>query len=863
MWTTLLTRLRGLLQRPRVAREMDDELRFHVEMETESNIARGLSPSEARRVALRDLGGVEQTKEDVRDVRALSIDGLWRDVRYALRGMRKAPTFTVLAVVTLALGIGVNTASLAVAYDILVRPLPYAEPSRVVIVNLRFPDGSDLGFSPTGLQEWLPRLRTVDAAAAYYRREVTVRSGGRSAIIPAAFVTDEFFDVLGAPVEFGSMRPFDDTSAVAIGRRALGQIVSGDPSAAVGMPVSVSEQARTIGSVMPSDFAFPSDEIGLWLHSAALTPGTTSESSGYSKIVARLKPGLTPDHVRDDANRIRLELNPTSRESVSVDVLGESVVGGLRSILLIAIAGALLVLLVASANVATLFVGRDIARRREHAARLALGATPRQLVRSVLVETSLIALLASLVGVGLGAAALQVFVSQAANGISGLHRVTIGIPTVLAIVSLTIIVTMVCVAVPAWHAARADLSDFLRATAASRPRAGRFRNALVVAQIGLSCVLLIGAGLLTRTVTVLMRQDHGFQPDGALEAKIVLSDRVLFDGAGRETFVAGLLERVRAMPGVLHAGVGTNLPPRPPQLTILMRVVRDDFDDTRFMKVGSATPGYLRALGAQFIAGRDFVDADGRPDAPGVVMSESLARFYFADEDPVGRTMSRLPAIFGTTAKPRIIGVVRDIKYEGLDSPSPSALYLPWAVRPLGSGYLIVRVLHGDPMRVAADIRRAIQTLDPAVPVPELQSLDDAMAQSISNRRVRALPAVGFGLLSLGVAFAGVLATLSTLVTERRRDLAIRSAVGASPSQLTWTIVGHGLALTTAGLAVGIGLGGAAARGLSSLLYGISPYDATTFGGTALVIGAGTMLMTYVAALRTRAVDPLIVLKHE
>lgn len=385
MLTAIVTRLRGLLQRGRVAREMDDELQFHIAMETEANTRQGMPPDEARRAAMRNLGGVEQTKETIRDVRALSVEGIWQDARYAVRVMRKKPGFTALVVATLALGIGVNTTSVAVAYGILVRPLPYAEPSRVVILNLLFADGGDLGFSPAVLQDWLPRLRTVETAAGYHRREVTVRSAGRSAVVPAALVTDRFFAVLGTPVEFGHLPSRSDSQKVVVSRRWMKQVISGEPSTSVDAPVSISDKPYTIGGVMPSDFAFPDDEIGVWLQSPALIPGTKSESSGYSKIVARLKPGVTLAQARDDANRVRLELNPKSREIVSVEVLGESVVGGLRRLLTVALVGALLVLLVACANVATLFIGRDVTRQRELAARMALGATAPQLVRSVLV----------------------------------------------------------------------------------------------------------------------------------------------------------------------------------------------------------------------------------------------------------------------------------------------------------------------------------------------------------------------------------------------------------------------------------------------------------------------------------------------
>jgi predicted permease len=439
-----------------------------------------------------------------------------------------------------------------------------------------------------------------------------------------------------------------------------------------------------------------------------------------------------------------------------------------------------------------------------------------------------------------------------------------GLPIAAAIAGLTIAVSLLCAAVPAWNAARADFSPFIRGTSSPRPRAWRLRSALVIAQIALSCVLLIGAGLLTRTMSVLLRDDPGFHAGGGLEAKLVLSDVVLSDDAGRRPFVPMLLERIRALPGVEHAGFGTNLPPRNPPLLMSMRFVdAEGRGRSQFMKVGSATPGYLRALGARFVAGRDFTDADVQSGAPVVVLSESAARFCFGAQDAIGRNMPRLPAMFRVGAAPRVIGVVGDVKYEGLDSPASSAVYLPWSLRPFGSGYVIVRTAAGDPLRYAADIRRIAQSIDPAVPVPEVQSLGQALAQSIASRRARALPAVGFGVLALGVAFVGVLATLSTLVAERRRDLAIRSALGASRGRLTWTIVGRGLALTAVGLLLGLGLGTAAARGLSSLVYGVSPFDAVTFAGTAIVIGGGAALMTYMAARRTHAVDPLSVLKSE
>ena len=344
MLTDMLTRIRGLLQRRRVAREVDAELQFHLERGTESHIKRGI-PAEARRQAFLDLGGVVRTKEAIRDVRLLSIESILTDARHALRGMRKRPGFTLLAIATLAMGIGVNAASLAVAYGILVRPLPYTEPSRVVIINLLFADGGDLGFSPSALQEWLPRLRTVEAAAGFYRREVTVRVGDRTTVVPAAFVTDQFFDLLGTSAEVGLARVRPDAQDVVVSRRAVDGILGGNAQQPIGALLSVSEKGRAVSGIMPSDFSFPDDEIGVWVPSAALRPGTKSQDSGYSKIVARVKPHVSLAQVQEEARRVALELDPEGRQMVSVTVLGESVVAGLRKLLIAVVVGALLVLL--------------------------------------------------------------------------------------------------------------------------------------------------------------------------------------------------------------------------------------------------------------------------------------------------------------------------------------------------------------------------------------------------------------------------------------------------------------------------------------------------------------------------------------
>jgi predicted permease len=793
--------------------------------------------------------------------RTFAIAGaLGRDARDAVRGMRRRPGFTAGVLLTLALGIGVNGAALAVAYGILVQPLPYRDPAGLVVLNLLFTDGGDLGFAPDAVRQWLPRLSSAQAAAAYYSRDVTILSGSRSTVAHAAFVTDRFFDVFGVPAWRGRAELPEGERTVVMGQRGAAEMLGAEPAQQIARAVTVSDSAHTVVGLMPLSFAFPTDETVVWLPSPVMTPGGAPGSGGYSRIVARLRPGVTLAQFRDEADRIRRELDPHT--VVSVTAVGASVVEATARLLVAAVAGTLLVLLVACANVATLLVGRDVARRREFATRLAVGAGRGTLVRSLLVDTFAIALAASVLGLALASVALTIFVRAAASTIPGLYRVHLGTAGVLGIAVSTFIVTFLCGAAPAWHAARGDFSVFLRPTSASRPRAWRLRGALVVAQIACASVLLIGAGLLARTVSVIAHEDHGFDADRALAAKIVMSDSVLIDGAGRAPFVGDLLERVRALPGVRAAGLGSNLPPRTPPVKMSLRLVTDRLDQTRFMYVGSATPGFLPALGARFVAGRDFSPSDATLERPVVILSESLARFYFQDRDPIGRPFSKLPALFGITGEPQVIGVVRDITYEGLDQPAGSSLYLPWSGRAFGSGYLIVRT-DGDPAAVAGDVRTVVRVLDTAVPVAEIQTLPDVLAQSLAARRMRALPALGFALLAVMVALVGVFATLATLATERRRDLGIRAALGASPARLMWSIASQGLVLTALGLAIGLCVSGATARALASLLYHVSPYDGRTFAAASVLVAGGAAVMTFAAALRTLRVDSVAVLRQE
>lgn len=859
-----LSRLAALFHRGRTERELDAELQSHLALHIADNVHVGMSPEEARRQALIALGGMQQTKERHREARGVrSIDELRQDLRYALRTLVKNPGFTATAVITLALGIGANAAVFAVTYGILIRPLPYPDPSRLVVINLLFPDGSDLGFNPENAGRWVDRLGVIGQAAAYNARDLTVKTGGESSVVSTARVSNEFFRVLGVPAQYGHTEAFAERGGLVVTSRFVERLLHAPPQEVLGRNVTVGEKTYQIAGVISPTYGFPAEGNDAWVLAQALTPATKPEDAGYFRIVLRFRQDMTIDHARQELRRIREQINPKGRDNLSVSAVGEAATTEMGPVLRVSLAAGLLVLLVACANVATLFIGRNITRRREVAARLALGAGPWRLARGLFVETLLLAAIASIVGVVLAAGLLHLFVQQAAGVIPRVLAVTLDGPVLIAIVVLTVAIAGLCGAFPAWHAVRADFHPFLRTTAMSSPAAWKLRAALVVAQIAFSIVLLIGAGLLTRSVIQLLREDSGFNPAGALEAKIILSDTVLFSGAGREAFVRGLLERVRSLPGVRYAGLGNTLPPLPPQITIAVRFIEksEGIDELRFMKIGSASPDYLRALGAQFLRGRDFSDADASAGDV-VVLSESAARFFSRREDPIGRQITSLPRILAGAGKPRVIGVVRDIKYEGLDAPAGSAVYVPWDRRPMGTAYLMVRS-SGDLVQLSSTIRRIIRELDPAIPVPEIRPLEDVLSGSIANRRLRMFPALGFGVLATLVALMGLLATLSRAVAERRQELAIRAAVGASPRQLVWVILSKGLLLTGVGVITGLGTARAVGQNLSHLLFRVSPYDPFTFGSVALIVSAGSAVAVYLAARRAASADPIAALRYE
>ena len=696
-----------------------------------------------------------------------------------------------------------------------------------------------------------------------------MRGAGPTRVRAVTTVTEGFFEVLGVPAVEGAVPLLAGGDGRAVVGAELARAVEDETGRpAVGQAMTIGEGRYDVAAVMPAGFAFPSSEVDAWV-------ADQPEFRGDLGTVGRMRDGVSLAQVRDDAARVAREVLAVrgapddDRWDAAVTPVEEMLLGDVRPVLQVSVAAALLVLVVACANAATLLVERSVARRREFAVRVALGSGAARLVRAALVEG--LAVAAGGLGLGLAAAwaGLQLFSAAAAGVLPRAGAVALDPPVLLAGLVLALLVGVACGGASIAGAVRGDRAALRGgAEAASSRAAGRLRAGLVAGQIALSIVLLSGAGLLVRTVDRLLDEEGGFEPRQALTARLMLGD-TSFIGGGAETqtaFVGTLLDRVRALPGVQAAGVGSVLPPDDDPVSVELFYEDNRGEASRreiVLSFGAVTRGYFAALGTRLRAGRRFDAADHLAEAGPLILSETAARFFYPDRDPIGRLSPYgIDALDIAGGESPIIAVVDDLKYEGLAAPRGGTIYVPWPRVPTGVSHLVVRTT-GDPMALAPAVRDLVRSLRPALPVPEVRSLADHVAGSIAERRLRAVPAAGFAALALAVAMVGLFGTLARAVVERRQELAIRAAVGASPGRLVRLVLRSAVAVTGLGLALGLPAAVATGRGLASLLYGVSPHDPATLGAVAAVVVLTGLAASTIPARRAARLDPMVILRTD
>ena len=777
------------------------------------------------------------------------------ELRRTLRSFGRQPGLTTIIVGTLALGVGLNAAVFAVAYTVLWRPLPYPEPDRLGTIEPTHGGDRSGGVRPDRYRDWSDRLRSADLAGVQ-QRERRVRGNGPARITATALVSENFFDVLGVGAVRGRAPRLvrGDGRAVVSGRLA-GQL-AGEPDV-IGQTLSIGDELLEIVAVMPDAFGLPSGTVDVW----TAPPLGRDPSEWRFDLIARLRSGATPAQLTQEAGRISRELGGDDWSAVT-SRLDDVLTGNRRPALLVAQAAAGLVLVVAGLSVITMLIGRSIARRREFALRQALGAGTMQVLRMAVVEGLTLAAAGLTVGLGLAAVGIELFKAQATTVLPRVAEMGLDLPILVAAAVVTMLVALACGGASAAGALRSRSIELIAGAGRASPVTRRLRASLVAGQIALAIVLLAGAGLLTRSVGALLDEDGGYDAGRVVTARLMLDDTPFPDDRALVDFVNRLLGEVRALPTVTAAGVGSMLPPADAPISINLWMRGDTRDDRMVLSWGAVTSGFFEALGTSIEDGRRFRVEDERADISNAILSASAARFIFRDDGAIGQSMGWAVERMALTRDTTVLGVVGDMQYRGLAADRDASIYVPWSQRPTGMSYLVVRS-SGEPAALVPTLRRLIARLDPTLPLPEVRTLEGHVADSIAGRRLQLVPAVAVAGLALAVSMIGLFGALGRAVAERRQELSIRAAVGASPARLVRLVAVGSLVMTTAGLLAGLASAAAMGRGLASLLYGVSPYDPLTFSGVALLVLGGAVAATLVPARRAARVDPVIALRGD
>ena len=803
------------------------------------------------------------------------MDVLLADLRYSLRLLRKSPGFTAIAVVTLALGIGANTAIFSTVDALIIRALPYADADRVVMI---WEDASEAGFprntpAPANYGDWARLNHSFSGVAATRGASANLTGGGVPEQVVRRGVTPNFFAVLGVTPIAG--RAFTDeenranAQVVLIGYGLWQRRFGGDRSA-IGHTVLMNGNRYEVIGVMPRGFVFRNRDVEYWVPIALTPQAVVTRNSHYLNVVARLAPGIALEAAADDMRRIdamlQKEYPRTNRNLRSVVVpIKEELLGNTRVQLLVLMGAAAAVLLIACANLASLLLSRAAGRRGELAVRAALGATRGRLVRQMMIEATTFSMLGGLLGLVIAPAGLTVMARITPRGFPPQATSILDARLLAFAFVISIVTGVVFSLVPSIQAARASLRDAMQQGARSSVGGGGgrvTRDALVVMQVAAALVLLAGAGLMLRTMAHLRAVDLGFRPDHLLTVRTTLPQVKYQDRAQRLAFYDRVVAEVRALPGVESAAYGSTLPFMSPGNTRWFGIDGrssdpNDITDTLY-RVG--TNDYLKTLGVQLVEGRLPDERDGADSTPVVVINDTFARKYWPGSSPLGSRMR-----IGDPNGPHytVVGVVRDVHERGYAPAMKPGVYLPFSQKASDlPEYLIVRTV-GDPEQLAGAVRRIVAGVDPDQPVSAVRSMDEIVDLDIADRQQQLVLLAAFAGLALLLVSVGLYGVLSYAVTQRSREIGLRMALGASAGSVMRMVIARGLALTAAGLAIGLALAWALTRTLQHLLYGVAAADPVTFGAVVGLLGAIALAACYLPARRASRLDPIAVLRAD
>lgn len=875
MFGDLWHRMRARLRRRSVEAELDDELRFHLERQVEKYVQGGWSREEAQRLARVEFGGVELAKEECRDARGVRfLETLLQDVRHGVRLLRKSPGFTAVAVVTLALGIGTNTAVFTVVNGVLLRPMPFPEPERLVLVSLASRGGSfewQPGVSDRDYLAFREQDQAFERITSFTSRATADLTGaGDPAQIPVAYVTSGFFPTLRTNPKIGrgflteEEEPGRD-NVVVLSNELWRERFGADP-AILGKTARIDGISRTVIGVMPPGFAFP--DVKVWM---PLKISVDQHNSFTRPVVGRLKPGVTAQQAQTElatfAQHLPLRPEDGKRDRMpQIIPLKDLLVANIRPSLLVFAGAVAFVLLIACANVANLFLARAAGRGHEMALRGTLGAGRWRLVRQLLTESTLLSLTGGACGVLIAFWSVPALLALAPAGkVPRMEMIRIDGWVLAYTFAISVITGIVFGLAPAFHATRPDARESL--SQAGRSVTGsheRMRGTLTVSEIALALILLTGAGLLLKSFLRLRAVNPGFSPHRVMTTTVDLPESTYRTPVQMRAFHARTLDELSRLPGVSASGVVNFLPLGGFLASGTFQVEGGQRPPGFMVDKPCISPGYFKAMGMRLLRGREFTEADNET-APGVVMvSESVARTLWPGQDPIGKRISMedepTPEDWRT-----VVGVVDDVKQRGLAKDSDPAIYQPYLQ--ISSAFFLSHMTFvvktaSSTENVAAGIRTVLRRVDKNQPIA-IASMDKLIAATTAESRFQTRLLAVFAAVSLALTIVGIYGVLAYTVAQRTREIGVRMALGALGEDVLGMLLRKALVLISAGIVIGGAGAIALTRVLEKFLFEVKPADPATFAAVTVVLVLSALAACYVPARRAMRLDPMVALRYE
>jgi len=798
---------------------------------------------------------------------------LFQDLRYAIRMLLKNPGFAVVAVIALALGIGANTAIFSVVNTVLLRSLPYDDPGRLMIVREnKLPQFSEFSISPGNFLDWQKQNASFEKLTAISTSAYNLAAGdSEPERLRGARVSAGVFEMLGVkPVQGRTFIDEEDQpgheNVVILSANLWNRRFGSDPNI-VGQSITLSASSYTIIGMMPASFQFPDRDTDLWTPIAFTARQAQQHGSHYLSVIGRLKQGVTVQEADTEMRAIAARLAeqyPDSNAGWSTNVfpLQEYEVRDIKSELIFLLGAVALVLLIACANVANLLLARATARQKEMAIRSALGASRWRVVRQLLTESVLLALLGGAVGLLLAFWGVESLLALAPEDLPRVKDVALDGRVLGFTLVVTLFTGIIFGLVPALQASRPNLNETLKE--GGRGTTGghhRVRGSLVIVEVALALILLVCSGLLIRSFISLRQVNPGFNANNALAVNISLPGRKYPNPDQYSAFFAQLIEKTSVLPGVVAAGVTQSLPIQGDFLLGFSIQGRPPapLGEDKSTNYYAVTPDYFKAMGIPLIRGRLFTEQDNKNTPRVALINETMARTYFADEDPIGKGIN---VTNGPERFREIIGIVGDVKQYGLSQPTTLQTYEPYLQAPFSGVTLVVRT-EGYPAALSEAIRRQVLDLDKEQPVSRIRTLDQIIAGSVEQQHFLMLLLGVFAAVALNLAAVGLYGVMSYAVTQRTHEIGIRMALGANAGNVLRLIVGHGMMLALIGVAIGLAGAFAVTRVMAKLLFGVSTTDPVTFAGISVLLTGVALVACLAPAVRATKVDPILALRHE